>query len=133
MGFLGFRVQITILPTCSPLWHTLKSSLTAFPTLGLAMCIKDKHQILSCSNPSSIWQSVIFSKCELDYVTSLLNIVQCTSEKTYKAYFVDLSPKLDFYPVPSCLLQNLTPPSFPHFSLVQQYAQVSSTVIKALL
>lgn len=122
-----------ILLICSPLWHALKSSLTAFLNSGLAVCIKDKHQVLSCSHPSSIRQSESYSQ-NVNWIMSLPCSVSSSGfpmffRKNLQGLFCGLIPKARLPPVPSCLLRNLTPPSFPHFSLVPQDVRVCSTVI----
>lgn len=132
-GSLSFRVQIMILPIGSHLWHALKSSSTAFPNSGLACILKTNvKSCLAPIHPPYGSQSHIL-KMRIGLCHFLAQFPPWFSKvlqkKTYKAYFVDLSPNLDFRAVPSCLLQNLTPPSFPRFSLVPQDVRVCSAVI----
>lgn len=113
-----------ILSTCSPLWNALKSSLITFPTPVLSVYIKDKHQILSCSNPST-WQSESYSQtvnwmmscpCSVPSLQWFSNVLK---KKPYKEYFVDSSPKPNFHSF-------LVPPSASHSSVISSFFPCST-------
>lgn len=103
----------------------------------LSVYIKDKHQILSCSNPST-WQSESCSQtvnwmmscpCSVPSLQWFSNVLK---KKPCKEYFVDSCPKPNFHSF-------LVPPSASHSSVISSFFpcstafQVSSTITKALL
>lgn len=132
-----------ILLICSPLWHALKSSLTAFLNSGLAVCIKDKHQVLSCSHPSSIRQSESYSQ-NVNWIMSLPCSVSSSGfpmffRKNLQGLFCGLIPKARLPP------RSLVPAPESHSSIISSlfpcatrcsslfYCNISSSVTSAHL